>query len=177
MIPTLEGAGLAPPVSSSRCSLAVLALPLVALAHVELESASPPDGAVLSEPPAEIVLTFSAELNTSKSSVTLHDPAGTQIAKGAVDPAHDTVIWRLVPPATLAPGTYEIRWTSVALDGDLLRARFISRPDGADTITDTSTDRFPDRRSFRNRLANAAAKRKSVTIAIGLARLDGRLRE
>lgn len=120
--------------------LAVLALPLVALAHAELESASPPDGAVLSEPPTEVVLTFSAELNTSKSSVTLHDPAGTEIAKGGVDPADDTVM-RLIPAASLAPGTYEVRWTSVALDGDLLRGTLhfdLTAPTPSPTATPTA---------------------------------------
>jgi len=120
--------------------LAVLALPLVALAHAELESVSPPDGAVLSEPPTEVVLTFSAELNTSKSSVTLHDPAGTEIAKGGVDPADDTVM-RLIPAASLAPGTYEVRWTSVALDGDLLRGTLhfdLTAPTPSPTATPTA---------------------------------------
>lgn len=120
--------------------LAVLALPLVALAHAELESASPPDGAVLSEPPTEVVLTFSAELNTSKSSVTLHDPAGTEIAKGGVDPADDTVM-RLIPAGSLAPGTYEVRWTSVALDGDLLRGTLhfdLTAPTPSPTATPTA---------------------------------------
>jgi hypothetical protein len=86
------------------------------------------------------VLTFSAELNTSKSSVTLHDPAGTQIAKAGVDPADDTVM-RLVPPASLAPGTYEIRWTSVALDGDLLRGTLhfdLTAPTPSPTATATA---------------------------------------
>jgi methionine-rich copper-binding protein CopC len=100
-------------------AVATLAFPAAIVAHSELESATPKDGAVLAIPPAEIVLTFDAPLNASKSSVTLHDPSGTQIAKGGVDPADDTVM-RLTPPA-LDPGEYEIRWTSVSEDGDLLR--------------------------------------------------------
>jgi methionine-rich copper-binding protein CopC len=119
----------------------VFALPARVAAHSELETADPPDGAVLSAPPAEVVLTFSAELNTSKSSVTLHDSAGTQIAKGGVDSADDTVM-RLVPPASLAPGTYEIRWTSVALDGDLLRGTLqfdLTAPTPSPTPSPTAT--------------------------------------
>jgi methionine-rich copper-binding protein CopC len=118
----------------------LLAVPAGVAAHSELETADPPDGAVLSAPPDEVVLTFSAELNTSKSSVTLHDPAGTQIAKAGVDPADDTVM-RLVPPASLAPGTYEIRWTSVALDGDLLRGTLhfdLTAPTPSPTATATA---------------------------------------
>jgi copper resistance protein C len=96
-----------------------LALPPGVAAHSELKTADPADGAVLSAPPAEVVLTFTDTLDPAKSSVTLHDAAGTEIAKGAVDPTDDAVM-RLTPPA-LDPGTYEIRWTSAALDGDLLR--------------------------------------------------------
>jgi methionine-rich copper-binding protein CopC len=114
------------PASSSRRGGLVLlvaafflALPGAVAAHSELKTADPADGAVLSADPAEVVLTFTETLNPAKSSVTLHDPAGTQIAKGAVDPTDDTVM-RLTPPS-LEPGIYEIRWTSAALDGDILR--------------------------------------------------------
>lgn len=96
-----------------------LAFPVGVAAHSELKTADPPDGAVLSAPPAKVVLTFTETLNPAKSSVTLHDAAGTEIAKGGVDPT-DLAVMRLTPPA-LDPGTYEIRWTSAALDGDLLR--------------------------------------------------------
>jgi len=98
----------------------LLALPAGVVAHSELETANPPDGAMLTAPPAEIVLTFSATLDPAKSSVTLHDPAGIEVAKGGVDTASDRVML-LIPPSSMAPGTYEIRWTSAATDGDLLR--------------------------------------------------------
>jgi copper resistance protein C len=93
-----------------------LAFPTGVSAHAELETADPPDGAVLAAPPAEIVLTFTEGLDVSKSSLTLHDSSGAKVADGAVDPAAaDTM--RLVPPSSLAPGTYEIRWTAAAADG------------------------------------------------------------
>jgi methionine-rich copper-binding protein CopC len=99
--------------------IAALVLPGGVAAHSELETSVPTDGAVLTAQPPEIVLTFTAALDKAKSSITLNDATGTELAKAGVDPADDTVM-RLVPP-TLAPGAYEIRWTSVALDGDLLR--------------------------------------------------------
>ena len=99
--------------------IAALGLPVAVAAHSELETSVPADGAVLTAQPPEIVLTFTAELNTARSSITLHDATGAELAKAGVDPADDTVM-RMVPPA-LAPGAYEIRWTSVALDGDVLR--------------------------------------------------------
>jgi methionine-rich copper-binding protein CopC len=97
----------------------LLGLPGVAAAHSELESANPADGAVLDASPPEIVLTFSETLDPQKSSISLRDASGAEVAGARVDPDDDTVM-RFTPP-TLAPGAYEIRWTSVAEDGDLLR--------------------------------------------------------
>lgn len=100
--------------------LAALALPLVALAHAELESASPPDGAVLDTPPTEIVLTFTEALDPVKSHMELFGPDGTQVAAGVVDPANDKSM-RIDPPE-LGPGAYEIRSTAFAAhDGALKR--------------------------------------------------------
>ena len=66
--------------------LAAFAMPLVVLAHAELESASPPDGAVLDSPPSEIVVMFTEALDPVKSHMELLGPDGTQIAAGIVDP-------------------------------------------------------------------------------------------
>jgi copper resistance protein C len=97
-----------------------IAAPTSVAAHSELVSSSPPEGAVLSAPPDEIVLTFSEALDRTRSHVTLNDPSGTQVAAAGVDPSDDTIM-RLTPPASLAPGAYQIRWTSVAADGDVLQ--------------------------------------------------------
>lgn len=98
-----------------------LAVPLAASAHSELVTASPADNGTVSGTPAEIVLTFTASLDPAKSSIILLDPNASQVANAGVDPADDKVM-RLTPPA-LGPGAYEIDWTSVALDGDLLRGK------------------------------------------------------
>ena len=105
--------------SAAAAVVFLLGLPGVAAAHSELESANPADGAVLDASPPEIVLTFSETLDPQKSSISLRDASGAEVAGARVDPDDDTVM-RLTPP-TLAPGAYEIRWTSVAEDGDLLR--------------------------------------------------------
>jgi methionine-rich copper-binding protein CopC len=100
---------------------AALALPLSASAHSEFVSSTPADGDTVSGTPTEIVLTFSAALDPKKSSIILKDASGAQLAKAGVDPAKNTVM-RMTPP-TLDPGAYEIDWTSVATDGDLLRGK------------------------------------------------------
>ena len=100
---------------------ASLALPLSASAHSEFVSSTPADGDTVSGTPTEIVLTFSAALDPKKSSILLKDSSGAQVANAGVDPAKNTVM-RMTPP-TLDPGAYEIDWTSVATDGDLLRGK------------------------------------------------------
>ena len=98
--------------------LALFAMPLVALAHAELESASPPDGAVLDSPPSEIVLTFTEALDAAKSSIRLIGPGDTQVASGGVDPDNEKAM-RIDPPA-LASGAYEIRSIAAAAhDGSI----------------------------------------------------------
>lgn len=105
--------------SAAAALLLLVILPAVVAAHSELEKSSPADGTVVEGSPAEIVLTFSETLDPKKSSISLRDAGGQELASARVDPADDTVM-RLTPP-TLAAGAYEIRWTSVAEDGDLLR--------------------------------------------------------
>ena len=120
--------------------LAALALPLVALAHAELESASPPDGAVLAAPPSEIVLTFTEALNVPKSHMELIGPDGKQVAAGVVDPDNEKAM-RIDPPE-LAPGAYEIRSTAVAAhDGALKREVLtftITAPSPSPTVAPTA---------------------------------------
>jgi methionine-rich copper-binding protein CopC len=117
-----------------------LAMPLAASAHSELEKASPADGTTVTGTPDEIVLNFSETLNPTKSSIILLDSAGKQVAKAGVDPTDDTVM-RLTPP-TLDAGAYEIDWTSVALDGDLLRGKVhftVTAPTPSPTVPPSAT--------------------------------------
>jgi hypothetical protein len=101
----------------------LLATPLVVLAHAELETASPDDGAVLETPPAEIVLTFTEEL-ASSSHVELIGPGGTELAAGGVDPSNDLVMRIDVPD--LEPGTYEVRSTAISAHDDHIERPVVS---------------------------------------------------
>lgn len=100
--------------------LGALVWPAPVLADAEIESATPADGAVLAAAPPEIVITYTQELDASRSSLTLHDAGGAQVAGGGVDPA-DARLMRLDPPE-LAPGIYEIRSAAFsAEDAHLVR--------------------------------------------------------
>jgi methionine-rich copper-binding protein CopC len=100
-------------------SLAVMLLPGLAAAHSELVSSVPAQGATVASPfTGPIVLTFSLHLaNGSKAD--LVGPDGTTVAKATVDATAKTMTFALTDP--IAPGAYEIRWLSIADDGDLLR--------------------------------------------------------
>lgn len=97
-----------------------LLLPEAALAHAELVSATPAHGAVLTEPPTEIVLTYSQGLDEG-SSIVLKDGAGSTIATAT--PASVGVTEMRATFAPLAPGTYTIESTTKSSeDGEIDRA-------------------------------------------------------
>jgi methionine-rich copper-binding protein CopC len=97
-----------------------LAVPASAIAHAELVRTTPADGATVEGTPPEIVAVFSEGLDADGSSLSLRDPSGDEIATGIVDREDDT---RLVVNAipSLAPGTYQVRWTASSDDGHLER--------------------------------------------------------
>jgi len=89
--------------------------------HAELDTISPADKS--SGPsPTEIVGTFVQNLDPSKSSFALVDSTGTVVAKGGQVASDDVRKMTLPLTAPLAPGAYEIRWTTVSTeDGELAR--------------------------------------------------------
>jgi methionine-rich copper-binding protein CopC len=95
--------------------------PGAVLGHAELDTITPADGSTLGVAPAEIVATFTEALDPSKSSIVVVDASGATIASGGEVPADDTKQMTLAL-SSLAPGAYEVRWTSAsAEDGDLDR--------------------------------------------------------
>jgi len=97
-----------------------LILPSVALAHAELVSSTPADGAVV-ENPSEVVLRFDEPV-VGNSSFTLHDSSGATVATGSPDPVDPTSMRATFPP--LGPGVYTVEWTSVAEDTGVERGTF-----------------------------------------------------
>jgi len=99
--------------------LLVLLLPISASAHSELKSSDPVDGAsVPSSFSGPIVLTFSEAL-ADGSKADLVGADGSTVASATVDATAATMTFTLT--AALAPGAYQVKWTSIAGDGDLLR--------------------------------------------------------
>lgn len=92
--------------------LSSLAAPVVA--HAQLESATPGPGDKVIGSPTEIVAQFSQDLDASRTSLEVRDVSGARLARGGAlgDGPRE---FRLELPE-LAPGTYEVRWTSYSTE-------------------------------------------------------------
>lgn len=111
----------------AQVTLAILVASLiggVARAHPALESADPGQGAsVLS--PKEIRLTFTEDLITKFSGLTVKDQGGhlVEMANPSVDPNHKRQL--IVPiPKALEPGTYDVDWHAVSVDTHRVSGHF-----------------------------------------------------
>lgn len=103
-------------------SVAMLAtaalLPGVVAAHSDLESTSPEAGATLDEPPTEVAMVFSGELEADGSGFVVTDADGTEVGAGEVD--LDVAERNELRGAVeiTEPGVYTVSWTAIAADGD-----------------------------------------------------------
>jgi methionine-rich copper-binding protein CopC len=100
-------------------ALATVLVPGLASAHSELVSSSPTSGATVQSPyTGPIVLTFSEHLATG-SKADLVDASGATVASATVEPNGPTMTFTLAVP--LPAGAYQVKWVSIADDGDVLR--------------------------------------------------------
>ena len=116
----------------------------IALAHADLESSNPEDGATLTAIPETITLVFSEELN-EQSGFTVVDTSGATVGEGKLD-LNDlnrkTVSGAM---ATDAPsGTYTVNWVAVSAaddnreEGNISFTIDIQAPTAAPTLEPTA---------------------------------------
>lgn len=98
-------------------ALVAIGSPSVALAHVELASSTPADGATLTEAPGEVRLVFSGELNPDGSTLTVTDADGTVVGEGELDLAIADRNEVAGSVAINEGGTYTVTWSAASLDG------------------------------------------------------------
>ena len=93
-----------------------------AVAHTDLAEASPPPGAVLSAPPAELVLVFTDAVTPAVDAVAVSGPDGTRLDRGrpAVDPANVLT----TPLAAGGPGTVTVQYRVLAADGHVIEGSY-----------------------------------------------------
>jgi methionine-rich copper-binding protein CopC len=95
-------------------ALASALVPAIVLAHAELDTVTPADGSTIDVAPTEIVMTFTQDLDASRSSIVLV-LGGAEVASGGAVDASAPRQMTLALPA-LEPGAYEIRWTTFSAE-------------------------------------------------------------
>ncbi|MEW5561949.1 copper homeostasis periplasmic binding protein CopC [Enterobacter asburiae] len=96
-----------------------------AMAHAHLKAATPADKAVLTEPPKQLVLSFTESLEPSFSKAELKNADGQIIPSGkpALDPKNKATL--IVPVSkTLDKGQYEVDWTALSVDGHKTQGKY-----------------------------------------------------
>jgi hypothetical protein len=110
---TLAAAGL-------LAAMLIAAAPV--LAHAELVSADPAPDSTIAAVPAKVSATFDDELDGTKSSIVVAGPDGSIVGQGGVSADDPKTMAATITSA--GQGAYEVRWTSVASDGDVLRGTY-----------------------------------------------------
>lgn len=87
----------------------------LALAHSQLLSSNPADGATLVEPPASIVLTFNEALIPDVDSVSINDVMGHVVSSQSIEP--DGAVLSVPWPAGFPAGIYQVAYRVVSGDG------------------------------------------------------------
>lgn len=126
-------------VALAGTSVLVTALP--AAAHDELLGSTPASGEALTDAPAEVTLTFSADVLTIGAAVIVADGADRDWVADAPVVRDGTVTVSLDPQ--LPTGGYEIRWRVVSQDGHPISGIIPFTVGGAEPLTRTPAATTP----------------------------------
>jgi copper resistance protein C len=106
--------------AAAAAALLLIVYSASAFAHAAFVSGTPGPGDEVAGSPDEIVISFSQNLDPSRTSLEVRDASGASVARGG-ELGDGPREFRLALPE-LAPGAYEVRWTSFsAEDGELAR--------------------------------------------------------
>lgn len=104
-----------------RHALAALLIfaPGLALAHSELRSSTPAEGARLAAPPAEFLLRFNEPVQVT--ALRLLDAGGQALPLQRPSEATPRREERATPAAPMPPGAYRLEWRAISADGHPIR--------------------------------------------------------
>jgi copper resistance protein C len=125
--------------AATMAALSLTLAPAAVLAHTELTLSDPADGAVLTEAPTEVVLTFSGEIGED-GTFTVTDADGASVGEGGVDlDVADRNILRGDVTIT-EPGEYTVTYAVAAEDGHPTEGEltFTFDPEGEASTPDTA---------------------------------------
>jgi len=97
-----------------------------ASAHAALRHAHPSAGEELTVAPVEISIDYSTGIDLTQAEIHLTDATGAEIALTKVDgeaATGETLVRRIT--GTLAPGTYNVRWRVLSIDGHWTRGDYM----------------------------------------------------
>lgn len=92
---------------------ALVALPVLTMAHASLVTSDPAAGATITTP-YTLTDTFAEDADPTRSTLTVENASGTVVATGTVDATDMTKMTAQLP--ALPDGTYTVRWTTVTAD-------------------------------------------------------------
>jgi methionine-rich copper-binding protein CopC len=102
------------------CALSCFPLALLArtpaFAHAHLDSSAPTADAKPVEPPAEVTLDFSEDIEPTFSAIEVEDAKGARVDKGDVHIAPDNAKRLVVSINALEPGVYKVTWRVTSTD-------------------------------------------------------------
>lgn len=101
--------------------LALASLPALAAAHAFLDHASPRVGSEVHGSPAQVTLSYTADIEPAFSSVSVTDAQGKQVDRGDKHVEGSTMRISLSP---LPAGTYRVRWRVLSVDTHVTEGDF-----------------------------------------------------
>ncbi|MES2123628.1 MAG: copper resistance CopC family protein [Gemmatimonadota bacterium] len=91
--------------------------------HVELKSSLPEKNS-RGAAPAKVSLTFSEEVNSAVSAISILKSDSTELSKLVVKPTKNAATIEAAIPVRLAPGSYLVRWRTASDDGHAVRGTY-----------------------------------------------------
>lgn len=98
-------------------SLACMVLSSAAFAHAKLEAAQPPIDGTVKDPPSELDLKFSEELNLKFTGVKVTGPDKKAVKTDDAMLMGGDKEFMVSLPAGLGAGTYKVEWHALSRDG------------------------------------------------------------
>ena len=95
-----------------------------AAAHAVLVSSNPANGAILSQPPREIRLSFNEAIEARFSSVTLTRSDGKKVQTGGSSSDAQKRSDLVASLPSLQPGKYQVRWQATSADSHRIQGSF-----------------------------------------------------
>jgi copper resistance protein C len=110
--------------SRSGLLIVLLMVPITSWGHAYLVKSSPARRAVLSTPPARIVLWFNERLEAQFSQLSVWNAEGQQVDGGNVQVGPDDGKRLSVDVPALPTGSYTVKYRVLSVDGHVVEAEF-----------------------------------------------------